>query len=108
MSEVSSDDGGDKSDSEILKNIEYEMQHMQENHQSCWMAGSEVENINDQSIGAKRLREISEESSEEGFITITRKGRKPKRLIRSDSLTEDKSLEELEKEGTFEKRSRFV
>ncbi|KAF9414110.1 hypothetical protein HW555_007869 [Spodoptera exigua] len=104
MSEVSSDDGGDKSDSEILKNIEYEMQHMQENHQSCWMAGSEVENINDQSIGAKRLREISEESSEEGFITITRKGRKPKRLIRSDSLTEDKSLEKLEKEGTFEKK----
>ncbi|KAF9422704.1 hypothetical protein HW555_001698 [Spodoptera exigua] len=99
-----SDDGGDKSDSEILKTIEYEMQHMQENHQSCWMAGSEVENINDQSIGAKRLREISEESSEEGFITITRKGRKPKRLIRSDSLTEDKSLEKLEQEGTFEKK----
>lgn len=40
--------------------------------------------------------------NEEGFITVTR-NRKPKRLIRSDSLLDDKSSEVMKQEGSIEK-----
>lgn len=103
MSDDSSDDG-DKSDSEVIKDCEQELQRMQESQQLNWNAveGSEAVNNNENSRGVKRLRDISEESSEEGFITVTR-NRKPKRLIRSDSLSDNQSLEIMEQEGSFEK-----
>ncbi|XP_050556609.1 uncharacterized protein LOC126911796 [Spodoptera frugiperda] len=103
MSDENSDDG-DKSDSEIIKDCEQELQRMQESQEFNWSAaeGSKEINNNQNSRGMKRLRDISEGSSEEGFITVTR-NRKLKRLIRSDSLSDNKSVESMEQEGSCEK-----
>lgn len=77
------DDESNKSDTEIINECEREMGGMLQ-----WdNAGTEFENVSRDV--EKRGREESEENSEEGFITFTR--RRTKRLLRSNSIIQQNS-----------------
>lgn len=92
------EEDSEKSDSIVINNCEREPQNTSKWDSSLLMSNPSLNT-------EKRQRDKSEESSEEGFITITK--RKSKRLLRSDSLDiPDKNSTTINKsaasEGSFE------
>jgi hypothetical protein len=71
----------EKSDSEIVKECEIQLQEI--------MNRENMETEMQYSVVEKRRREDSEENSEDGFTTVIR--RRPKRLLRSDSLIQSQN-----------------